>query len=445
MQNKIMNILYTLDAPAEKVLTFTFETLPKVVKKYSFATLEFLYNRAKPAKKKHHIYNQPRNAKGEVQSTKPNGERGNLDFSYYKKKDENKTLEFEVKTIEKALKTVGINQVRSVGFKMGPTMTTYAFDLTDGLPSDILESSKLKKWQGDLAYVLRLSVGKKVSIVDPKNVWSGRVAFEVLVDNEESEKIELEAMLTSKEYWGFKGSLVMAIGGSSDGYLFVDLAKLPHLLVAGTTGGGKSVGLNGMILSLMHGNRPSEVKIAIIDPAGTEFNAFNNSAYLYGSIATNPSAGVKKLGELVDEMKRRLNVLKKNSVKNIDEFNKIATHKTEKIVVVIDELYYLMENSSSECERSIMQLASVARKTGIHLIVATQRPSVEVVTGVIKANLPTRLSYKVATLVDSKVILDEKGAEKLKGNGDAYFKFNTEFKRTQAPFISERRLKKVVI
>jgi len=174
-------------------------------------------------------------------------------------------------------------------------------------------------------------------------------------------------------------------------------------------------------------------------------NVFKNSSYLHGSIATNPTAGVKKLSQLVDEMNRRLKVLQKNGVKNIDELNKVATTTTEKIVVIIDELYFLMENASKECESYIMQLASVARKTGIHLIVATQRPSVNVVTGVIKANLPTRLSYKVATLVDSKVILDEKGAERLKGNGDAYFKFNTELKRTQAPFISENRLKKVVI
>lgn len=441
---KAMSVLYALDAPAEKILNFTFKTVPKFLKRYSFVALEFLYDRLKPKKKKHHIHDMPRNMKGQVQSAKPNGQRGNLNFSYYKKKKKSNTLEFEARTVTTALKDAGLSNINCVGSKIGPMVTTYGFNLSQGLPSSVLESRKLSSWQNDIAYLLKIGQ-RKARLVKPTNSWSSNCAFEVVIDNERSNKIDLEAVLTSKEFWAFKGSLVIALGAGPDGYFFVDLAKLPHILVGGTTGGGKSVGLNSMLLSLMHGNRPSEVKFVICDPAGTEFNVFENSKYLHGGIANGSKQSLQKLKEMVDEMNRRLKILQKNGVKNLDEYNAIAQHTEAKIVVIIDELYFLMEESKGECEAYIKQLAAVARKTGIHIIAATQRPDVEVVTGNIKANLPTRLAYRVASNTDSRVILDAKGAEDLNGAGDALFKNGTELKRTQAPFISENRLEKVVI
>lgn len=443
---RVMNLLYRADPVAEQILE-NIGNVAKKIRHYSFKTIEALYFSLK-RKKKHHIYTMPRDDHGRVASAKKSNERGNLDFSYFKATKSKEVLEFEERTVQNFLKVVGIGSTTAIGHKIGSNITVYAFRLQEGvLPSKVLKGSKLKDYENDLASLLNLKGSRVAKITAPSYDWGNNsYAIEVTVTNKEQKLVKLEEMLTSKEFWSFKGDLVLPIGKSIGGYVYVDLEELPHMLVAGTTKSGKSVGLNSMILGLMHRNRPSEVKIAIVDPAGTEFTMFENSKYLYGSIVTSTNDSLKLLEKLVLEMEKRLETFSNNKVKNIAMYNAIATSTMPKIVVVIDELAQMMERSKNECETYIMQLAQLARKTGIHLIIATQRPNVKVISGNIKANLDTRLSYRIKTATDSITILDEAGANELQGKGDAYLSVGGDDKvRLQAPYINEKNLKKVVI
>jgi hypothetical protein len=223
----------------------------------------------------------------------------------------------------------------------------------------------------------------------------------------------------------------------------IDLVKMPHLLVAGQTGSGKSVFLNMAILSVLYRFKPCECQLALVDPKRVEFAAYKGAPHLYAPVASKLDQIERLLTQLVDEMERRYELLEAVDVRNISMYNKQAKEKLPYIVVVIDELADLMLVSDHSVEEQITRLAQLARAVGIHLIMATQRPVVEIMTGLIKANMPARISFKVASKQDSRVILDEPGAEALCGAGEMIFKCNGTTERHQGVWVSDEQIKKI--
>ena len=227
------------------------------------------------------------------------------------------------------------------------------------------------------------------------------------------------------------------------------LEDMPHLLVAGATGSGKSVGVNTFILSLIYQNSPSELKFLMVDPKQVELGMYDGIPYLLAPVETNPDKALKILKWAVNEMERRYTLLKEYKVKKLDEYNKkMPADAMPRIVIVIDELADLMmnRNTKKDTEACITRIAQKARAVGIHLIVATQRPSVDVVTGLIKANIPTRIAFSVVSQIDSRTILDVKGAEELLGRGDMLFMSvdsNTPV-RLQGPFVDTPEIEEIV-
>ncbi len=298
----------------------------------------------------------------------------------------------------------------------GPLVTTFEFK-----PAPNVKVSKILGLQDDLAMALS---ARTIRIQAP---IPGRDVVGIEIPNEEVETIYLREILESKLFQKSRSPLTVALGKDIVGNPFIaDIKKLPHLLVAGTTGSGKSVGINAMILSLLYRNDPDHLKLMLIDPKMLEFSMYNDIPHLITPVIIEPDKAIAALANMVGEMERRYRLMAANRVKNIENYNdKVKREASAEpfpyIVVVIDELADLMMNGGKEVELSIARLAQKSRACGIHLIVATQRPSVDVVTGLIKANLPSRLSYRVGQKIDSKVILDQMGAESLLGRGDGLF------------------------
>jgi S-DNA-T family DNA segregation ATPase FtsK/SpoIIIE len=243
----------------------------------------------------------------------------------------------------------------------------------------------------------------------------------------------------------------MVLGRDIVGNPFVtDLAKLPHLLIAGTTGSGKSVGINAMLVSLLYRNSPDDLKLLMIDPKMLEFSIYNDIPHLLTPVITQPKQAIMALANMVVEMERRYKMMSKTKTKNIENYIEKAKKESYDpfpyIVVIIDELADLMMTSGKDVEFYIARLAQMARASGIHLIVATQRPSVDVVTGLIKANLPSRISFRVGQKIDSKVILDSTGADALLGRGDMLFTppGSSGLIRLHAPFVTEKEIETIV-
>lgn len=322
----------------------------------------------------------------------------------------------------------------------GPVVTTFEFK-----PAANIKVSKILNLQDDLAMALRAQTIRIQAPVPGKDV----VGIEI--PNEKLETIYLREILESKLFQESSSPLTIALGKDIVGKSFVtDLKKLPHLLIAGTTGSGKSVGINAMILSLLYRNSPDKLKLLMIDPKMLEFSIYNDIPHLLTPVITKAKQAIVALNNMVLEMERRYALLSESRTKNIDNYNekakKMGWDELPFIVVVIDELADLMMTSGKEVEHSIGRLAQMARASGIHLIVATQRPSVDVVTGLIKANLPSRVSYKVGQKIDSKVILDAMGAESLLGRGDMLFTppGMSGLIRLHAPWSSEEEIESIV-
>ena len=323
-----------------------------------------------------------------------------------------------------------------VQYYVGPIVTTFEFK-----PLPNIKISKILALQDDLAMALK---AQSIRIQAP---IPGKDVVGIEIPNEEKQIIYLREILESEIFKKAKSPLTLAVGKDIVGEPFVtDLAKLPHLLIAGTTGSGKSVGINDMILSLLYRNSPDELKFIMIDPKMLEFSIYNDIPHLLTPVITDAKKAITALNAMVKEMERRYKLMAKMKVKNIEGYNKKAEEKFPYIVIIIDELADLMMTSGKDVEYSIARLAQMARASGIHLIVATQRPSVDVVTGLIKANLPSRISFKVGQKIDSKVILDQFGAESLLGDGDMLFTPPgiTGLLRLHAPFTSEEEIEKVV-
>jgi len=322
----------------------------------------------------------------------------------------------------------------------GPVVTTFEFK-----PAPNVKVSKILNLQDDLAMALKAQTIRIQAPIPGKDV----VGIEV--PNEDTQTIYLKEMLDSDIFQNSKSPLTMILGKDIVGKPFItDLKKLPHLLIAGTTGSGKSVGINSMILSLLYKNSPDNLKLVMIDPKMLEFSMYNDIPHLLTPVITKAGDAINALANMVSEMERRYTLMSQTKTKNIENYNEKAQKEGYEtmpyIVVVIDELADLMMTSGKDVEYSIARLAQMARASGIHLIVATQRPSVDVVTGLIKANLPSRLSYKVGQKIDSKIILDSMGAESLLGRGDMLFTppGMSGLVRIHAPWSTEEEIEKVV-
>ena len=323
----------------------------------------------------------------------------------------------------------------------GPLVTTFEFK-----PAPNVKVSKILNLQDDLAMALS---AETIRIQAP---IPGRDVVGIEIPNANIDTIYLREILESDVFKEASSPLTVALGKDIVGKPFVtDIKKLPHLLIAGTTGSGKSVGINAMILSLLYRNDPDQLKLMLIDPKMLEFSMYNDIPHLITPVITEPGKAIAALANMVGEMERRYKLMADARTKNIENYNEKVKKESSAepfpfIVIVIDELADLMMNGGKEVELSIARLAQKSRACGIHLVVATQRPSVDVVTGLIKANLPSRLSYRVGSRIDSKVILDTMGADSLLGRGDGLFTppGSTGLVRIHAPWNTEDEIDLIV-
>jgi len=322
----------------------------------------------------------------------------------------------------------------------GPLVTTFEFK-----PAPNVKVSKILGLQDDLAMALS---AETIRIQAP---IPGRDVVGIEIPNANIDTIYLREILESDVFKEASSPLTVALGKDIVGNPFItDIKKLPHLLIAGTTGSGKSVGINAMILSLLYRNDPDQLKLMLIDPKMLEFASYEDIPHLITPVITEPGKAIAALANMVGEMERRYKLMADARTKNIENYNEKVKKTGEEafpfIVVIIDELADLMMSGGKEVEHSIARLAQKSRACGIHLVVATQRPSVDVVTGMIKANLPSRLSYRVGSRIDSKVILDAMGADSLLGRGDGLFTppGSTGLVRIHAPWNTEDEIEEIV-
>jgi len=280
------------------------------------------------------------------------------------------------------------------------------------------------------------------------------------VPNAERETIWLRDMIEADSFLHSKSRLTLAMGKDINGRIIhADLTTMPHVLIAGSTGSGKSVAINAMIMSVLFKATPEQVRLILVDPKRVELGMYEGVPHLFTPIITEPKLAANALRNAVREMERRLKLLASRSVRNLEQYNKLFEstpslfeddNPDEKplplIVIIIDELADLMMLDRANVEESITRLAQMARAVGIHLVLATQRPSVDVITGLIKANVPTRMSFRLATKVDSRTILDSNGAESLLGRGDMLFLApgTARLQRLHAPFVTEKEITAVV-
>jgi S-DNA-T family DNA segregation ATPase FtsK/SpoIIIE len=331
----------------------------------------------------------------------------------------------------------------------GPVVTTFEFK-----PEAGIKYSRITNLCDDLCLAL-----KAESILIER--MAGKSTVGVQVPNRQREIIWLRENIESQEFMGSKSKLTMAMGKDINGRIVTaDLAGMPHLLIAGSTGSGKSVAINAMIMSILYKATPDQVRLILVDPKRLELGNYEGVPHLYTPIITEPKLAANALRNAVREMERRLKLLAAKGVRNIDQYNKLFDQadtpslfdedSDEKpipyIVIIIDELADLMMLDSNNVEESITRLAQMARAVGIHLVLATQRPSVDVITGLIKANFPARVSFRVATKVDSRTILDANGAEALLGKGDMLYlpSGSARVHRLHAPFVTEKEIAAVV-
>ncbi|WP_162982691.1 DNA translocase FtsK, partial [Helicobacter vulpis] len=317
---------------------------------------------------------------------------------------------------------------------VGPMVYTFELRLAPHI-----KVSKIMGLSDDLAMAL---CAKSVRIHAP---ILGKDVMGIEIARDQSAIIALKEVLQSPNFTQAPYPLALGLGKDVRGEVFVvDLATLPHLLIAGSTGSGKSVGLHAMLLSLLYKNTPAQARLLLIDPKRVEFSAYADIPHLITPILTDPNQAISALKSAVQEMERRYTCMGNLRVKNLESYNAKSVDKLPFLVVVIDELADLMMAGGKEVEAPIIRLAQMGRACGIHLIIATQRPSVEVLTGLIKTNLPSRISFKVGSKIDSRIILDNDGAQNLLGRGDMLFGQNNMLQRLHAPYASEAEIEAVM-
>lgn len=340
--------------------------------------------------------------------------------------------------IEDTLQSFGV-EARVAEVNLGPAVTQYALELALGT-----KVSKITSLANDLALATEAPTGQ-IRIEAP---IPGRNLVGIEIPNRSLEVVTLRTMLASNTMQKGKSKLTVSLGLDVSGNPVVaDLAKMPHVLVAGTTGSGKSVLINAFICSLLFRASPQEVKLILVDPKRVEFTAFNGIPHLLAPVIVEPEKILSALKWAMKEMDQRYKLFAERGVRNIEGYNELSGFQAlPYIVIVIDELADLMMFAPVEVEDAIARIAQMARATGIHLVIATQRPSVNVITGLIKANIPTRIAFNVSSMIDSRVIIDSPGAEKLLGRGDMLYIPPDQAKptRIQGAFVSEKEVKKLV-
>src|ERR1700722_4699526 len=341
-------------------------------------------------------------------------------------------------TIEKTLQSFGVD-THVAEANLGPAVTQYALEVAQGT-----KVSKITSLANDLALATEAPTGQ-IRIEAP---IPGRNLVGLEIPNRSLEVVNLRTMLTSAVMQKAKSKLTVALGLDVSGNpIAIDIAKMPHMLVAGTTGSGKSVLINAFISSLLFRASPQEVRLIMIDPKRVEFTNYNGIPHLLTPVIVDPTKILSALKWAMAEMDKRYKLFAERGVRNIDSYNELSGFQAlPYIVIFIDELADLMMFAPVEVEDAIARLAQMARATGIHLVIATQRPSVNVITGLIKANIPCRIAFNVSSMVDSRVILDSAGAEKLLGRGDMLYIPPDQAKptRIQGAYVSERDIKKLV-
>jgi DNA segregation ATPase FtsK/SpoIIIE, S-DNA-T family len=355
--------------------------------------------------------------------------------------DDNKTevdsgdIESNVTIIQKTLSDFGI-EVEMGEVNVGPTVTQYTLR-----PAVGVKLSQIAGLQNDLALALAAHA-IRMELPIP-----GKALVGIEVPNKSTAIVRLREVMQTSDFVNHKSKLAVALGRDVAGRpMIADLAKMPHMLIAGSTGTGKSVAINSLFTSLLYRNTPQDIKFIVIDPKRVELSMYNGIPHLLTPAITESDQAVNSLKWAVAEMERRYKLLAAAGNRNIADYNSSSELKLPYIVIIVDELADLMAVAQNDVEAAIVRLAQMARAVGIHLVLATQRPSVEVITGLIKANITSRVAFAVASQVDSRTIIDSGGAEKLLGNGDMLF-VSAEFnkpKRVQGAFIGEQEVRKVV-
>lgn len=340
--------------------------------------------------------------------------------------------------IQKTLKDFGID-VSMTDVRIGPTVSQYTLK-----PADGVKLTQITARQDDLALAL---AAESLRVEAP---IPGKALVGVEIPNDKKAMVGLRDILKHPTFANNGSKLAIALGRDAAGEPSVaDLAKMPHILIAGATGSGKSVCINTLILSLLMNNSPDELRMILVDPKRVELTLYNGLPHLLAPVITEPKDTVKALNWCVREMERRYKILSSTGKRNIEQYNQnpdLGTGRLPFIVVIIDELADLMMVSAREVESKIVRLAQMARAVGIHLVVATQRPSVDVITGLIKANIPTRIAFSVTSQIDSRTIIDSAGAEKLLGQGDMLF-MSTDMgkpRRIQGVYCSEEEITSII-
>ncbi|MBQ3523189.1 MAG: DNA translocase FtsK [Clostridia bacterium] len=348
-------------------------------------------------------------------------------------------LKHTAKKLEETLSSFGV-ETRTVGICSGPSVTRYEIQ-----PAAGVKISKITNLADDIALNLAAS-GVRIEAPIPN-----KAAVGIEVPNKNRRMVTMREVVDQPQYKNAKSKLNVALGKDITGeFVYSDLSKMPHLLIAGTTGSGKSVCLNSMIVSILYNATPEEVKLLMIDPKQVEFTVYNGIPHLLVPVVSDPRKASGALAWAVTEMLTRYKTFSENSVRDISGYNSICESQGKKkmpqIVIFIDELSDLMMAAPNEVEDSICRLAQMARAAGMHLVIATQRPSVDVITGIIKANIPSRISLSVSSQVDSRTIIDSVGAEKLLGNGDMlYYPVGIPKPiRVQGCFLSDKEVENVV-
>jgi S-DNA-T family DNA segregation ATPase FtsK/SpoIIIE len=355
-------------------------------------------------------------------------------------KIENQLDEESYKTQSKFLENVLLDFSISGEIKRvsaGPVVTLYEFEPTAGI-----KTSKIINLSEDIARNTS-SISTRVATVP------GKSTIGIEIPNKVRENVALKEIISSKEFNNKDIKIPITLGKSISGFPIVgDLVSMPHLLIAGTTGSGKSVCINTLILSILYRHKPDDCKLIMIDPKMLELSIYQGIPHLLTPVITEPKKATTALKWVVKEMEKRYREMTEIGVRNISGFNDKASSESKKkmpyIVVIVDEMADLMMIAGKEIENYIQRLAQMARAAGIHIVMATQRPSVDVITGTIKANFPTRISFQVTSKIDSRTILGEQGAELLLGNGDMLFMSSaSRIIRIHGPYVSEKEIERV--
>lgn len=343
-------------------------------------------------------------------------------------------IKANINIIKRTLENFNI-EVEMAEVSIGPTVTQYTLR-----PAQGVKLSRITALQNDLALAL---AAHPLRIEAP---IPGRSLVGIEIPNRSVVLVRLRALLERPTFQESSSPLTFALGRDVAGNpMFADLAKMPHLLVAGATGTGKTIALNNLIVSLLYRNFPETLRLILIDPKRVELTIYDSIPYLLAPVVVQADKAVSSLHWAVSEMERRFEILQESGQRDINAYNN-GGQRLPYIVIVIDELADLMASHGREVEATIVRLAQMARAVGIHLVVSTQRPSVEVITGLIKANITSRMTFQVASQIDSRTVLDMAGAEKLLGNGDMLFLAGNTAKprRVQGAYISDKEVRKVV-